>query len=109
MESNNLKCLGKAEDTDNLQLAWEVVELAKVTFLNMTGKLTDEKKKIKDVDVDRGRYTMEGVGHPVQISMDCGRQVWKPGIVMTVVQEYTMEGVGHPVQRAETYSSSQTQ
>merc|ERR1712055_906686 len=36
------------EDTDNLQLSWEVVELAKSAFLEMVGKSTGEKKTLAE-------------------------------------------------------------
>merc|ERR1712055_1092987 len=34
-----------AEDTDNLQLSWEVLELAKTAFLNIAGKSSGDDKK----------------------------------------------------------------
>merc|ERR1712055_625139 len=34
-----------AEDTDNLQLSWEVLELAKTALLSIAGKSTGDKKK----------------------------------------------------------------
>ena len=92
VEIDKPEWLGNAEDTDNLQLAWKVIKLAKATFPNMTGKLTGRKNK--DVDTDPGRYTGKGVGHPI----------WKPGIAVTVVQKYTMEGVGYPVRRSIDHS-----
>ena len=48
----NPEWLVNAEDTDNLQLAWEIIEIAKDTFLNMTRKLTDGKKKKKKAEPD---------------------------------------------------------
>jgi len=34
-----------AEDTDNLQLSWEVLELAKTAFMNIAGKSSGDEKK----------------------------------------------------------------
>ena len=47
---NNPKWFGKDEDTDNLQLAWEVIELAKVTVHKVTRKMIDGKKKNANSD-----------------------------------------------------------
>jgi len=38
----------EGEDTDNLQLSWEVVELAKAAFLQMVEKSTGEKKTLAE-------------------------------------------------------------
>ena len=59
VEIDNPEWLGNYEDTDNSQLAREVVELAKAAFLNMTGKLTGEKKKDVDVILSMMRSTTE--------------------------------------------------
>jgi len=39
----------EGEDTDNLQLSWEVVELAKAAFLQMAEKSTGEKKSLAEI------------------------------------------------------------
>jgi len=48
-----------AEDTDNLQLSWEVLELAKTAFMNIAGKSSDDKKKDAELKYCE---TMMGLG-----------------------------------------------
>jgi len=45
MADVDMEATETAEDTDNLQLSWEVLELAKTAFMNIAGKSSDDKKK----------------------------------------------------------------